>query len=199
MRHVVLAMMTTLDGRLDDPGAFVTGVDDAQYAHIDRGYEAFDTILIGTTTYAEMHAYWPGALTEDKGFADSNADTNQRMARKMNDYRKYVVTRNVEPRQLEWHNAELAIAVDDGALIEFVADLKGQSGANIHLAGGAQLAADFARLGLIDEYRFMVYPVVSPGRRWFDKLSTAPDLQLISATPFDNGVVELRYSATNAR
>ena len=40
-------MMTTLNGRLDDPGAWVTGIPDDLYAEIDRVYESFDTILVG--------------------------------------------------------------------------------------------------------------------------------------------------------
>jgi dihydrofolate reductase len=157
VRHVVLAMMTILDGRLDDPEAFVTGVDDAQYAQIDRRFEDFDTILIGTATYTEMNASWPGALADEHGFVDSDADINQRMARKMNDYRKYVITHR-DDGPLEWNNSERSVVSDDDALRAFVAELENRPGKNIHLAGGAELAGHFGRLGLIDECRFMVYP-----------------------------------------
>jgi dihydrofolate reductase len=58
MRKVVMRMMTTLNGRLDDPDAWVTGVPDDLYAELDRLYETFDTILVGRTTYEEMFAYW---------------------------------------------------------------------------------------------------------------------------------------------
>jgi len=42
----------------------------------------------------------------------------------------------------------------------------------------------------------MVYPTLSRGARWFDNVVESPDLELLSATPFDNGVVELYYRAT---
>ena len=48
MRKVVLAMMTTLNGRLDGPDAWVTGVSEDHYQEIDRGYGTFDTILVLT-------------------------------------------------------------------------------------------------------------------------------------------------------
>jgi dihydrofolate reductase len=193
MRNVVLAMMTTLDGRLDDPGAWVTGISDDQYAEIDRRYEEFDTVLVGSTTYAEMFAYWPGALTDDEGFAGSNAASNLSMARKMNAYKKYVFSKRAQPEPLEWENAELVSIRDDHDLVAFVTDLRSGPGGDLHLAGGASLAQTFARLGLIDEYRFYVYPVVSAGARWFDMLDTPPDLELRDATRYDNGVVGLYY------
>jgi hypothetical protein len=38
-------MMTTLNGRLDDPDAWVTDISDDLYREIDRVYGTFDTIL----------------------------------------------------------------------------------------------------------------------------------------------------------
>ena len=63
-------MMTTLNGRLDDPGAWVTGIPDDLYAELDRLYESFDTILVGRTTCAEMAEYWPGAETDGGRLGD---------------------------------------------------------------------------------------------------------------------------------
>ena len=57
MRKVVMGMMTTLNGRLDDPAAWVKGVPDDLYAELDRLYGTFDTILVGRTTYDEMLEY----------------------------------------------------------------------------------------------------------------------------------------------
>jgi dihydrofolate reductase len=192
-RNVVIAMMTTLNGRLDDPNAWVTGVDDAQYVDIDRQYERFDTILIGSATYAEMQDYWPGALTDETGYADSNAATNQRMAKKMNDYRKHVFTRRDSSPELTWANSERVVAPTDDEVVQFVNELKDQPGRDIHLAGGATLAQHFVGLGLVDRFRFLVYPVVSHGARWFDRTDDLPTLTLNEVTHYDNGVVALDY------
>jgi hypothetical protein len=67
MRKIVLQMMTTLNGRLDDPMAWVHGVSDDQYREIDRIYASYDTVLVGRTTYEEMAAYWPGAFSTGEG------------------------------------------------------------------------------------------------------------------------------------
>ncbi len=67
MRKVVMGMMTTLNGRLDDPDAWMTEIPDDLYAEIDRLYGTFDTILVGRRTYEEMFEYWPGAETAEDG------------------------------------------------------------------------------------------------------------------------------------
>ncbi|WP_152361531.1 dihydrofolate reductase family protein [Microlunatus speluncae] len=193
MRDVVMAMQTTINGRLDDPEAWVSGIDDDQYAEIDRRYDGFDSILIGTTTYAEMFEYWPGALEADTGFVDSNAKINRRMAEKMNAYRKYVFTRQPASGALAWNNSERVVAATDDDLVRFVTELKEQPGRDLHLAGGAALVQDFVRLGLIDRYRLLVYPVHSPGACWFDKVARLPDLRVDGVDHYPNDVIGIDY------
>ena len=197
MREMVLAMMTTADGRLDDPGAWVTGVGDDIYTDIERNFEDFDAIIIGTVTYAEMVAYWPGAETGGDAFAGSNASINERMARKMNAYKKYVISHSAATEPLEWNNAEQVRVGGDQDIVDFVHELKAQPGKKIHLAGGARLAQTFVRLGLVDEFDFKVQPVVSGGARWFDQLEAGLDLELVAVTPYDNGVFGVRYRPTS--
>ena len=189
MRKVVMGMMTTLNGRLDDPEVWVTGVPDDLYAELDRLYGTFDTILVGRTTYEEMFEYWPGAETADDGSAHSKS-----MARKMNAYKKYVFTGASEKPALEWSNAEAVLAHGDDDIVAFVEDLKAQPGGDIHLAGGARLAQTLVRLGLVDQYHFVVHPIVSPGASWFDQIEEQRGMTLGSATAYSNGVVGLYYN-----
>ena len=133
MRKVVLAMMTTLNGRLDDPGAWVTGVSDDHYEEIDRGYAMFDTILVGRVTAAEMSADWPSARDDENA-----SETHRSMAEKMHAYKKHVFTTDPE-LTLTWHNAEPVVVRTDDDIRAFVTDLKDQPGGDIHLSGGARL------------------------------------------------------------
>jgi dihydrofolate reductase len=188
MRDVVMGMMTTLNGRLDDPDAWVTGVPDDLYAELDRLYGTFDTILVGRTTYEEMLAYWPGAETAEDG-----SEISKSMARKMNTYKKYVLSAASERTALDWNNAEQVLVHADEDIVKFVSDLKAQSGGDIHLSGGARLAQTLVRLGLVDRYHFVVYPVVSAGSRWFDQIEGRRGMRLLSATTYSNGVVGLYY------
>lgn len=185
MRKVVLAMMTTLNGRLDDPDAWVTGVSDDHYQEIDRGYAAFDTILVGRVTAEEMFEYWPGARNEEGA-----GEAQLAMAEKMHAYRKYVFTTDADLK-LEWHNAEPVVVSNDDAIRSFVEDLKAQPGGDIHLSGGATLAQTVVRLGLVDEFRFFVFPVYSPGATWYGRLEHQQNLELLSSTAFESGAVAM--------
>lgn len=184
MRSIVLQMMTTLNGRLDDPDAWVSGIPDDLYTEIDRIHETYDTILVGQATYDEMFEYWPQA---------DGSETVRSMAHKMNTYKKFVFSG--DKRALTWNNARQVLARSDDDIIRFIRDLKAQPGADIHLSGGLRLAQSFVRLGLVDEYRFFVYPVVSSGAGWFDPITGSAGLELVSATAYENGIVGLHYKA----
>jgi dihydrofolate reductase len=189
MRKVVMQMLTTLNGRLDDPYAWISDIPDDLYVELDRMYATFDTILVGHVTYQEMLAYWPGAETDPDG-----SETSRSMAKKMNAYKKFVVSRGGDEKDLEWNNAELVVAQSDDDVAAFVNSLKEQSGDDIHLAGGARLAQTCVRLGLVDLYHLVVHPVVSTGNRWFDEIAEQQDFTLADATTYSNGSVGMRYS-----
>ena len=188
MRKIVFQMMTTLNGRLDDPLAWVKNVGNDQYREIDRIYATYDTVLVGRTTYEEMAAYWPGALSEGAG-----TETNQAMARRMNAYKKIVFSKSGRQKLTEWTNTEQVVVASDDELAKYLTSLKAQPGGNIHLSGGASLAQSVIGLDLVDEFYFFVYPVVSPGASWFSQLPDKRDLQLLSASSYENGVVGLHY------
>jgi riboflavin biosynthesis pyrimidine reductase len=60
--------------------------------------------------------------------------------------------------------------------------------------GGAGLAGSFIRLGLIDEYRLYLHPLIlGGGKPMFHQLQNIINLQLIETHPFGSGVVLLRY------
>jgi dihydrofolate reductase len=188
MRKIVFQMMTTLNGRLDDPMAWVHQIVEDQLREIDRIYATYDTVLVGRTTYEEMAAYWPGALSEGAG-----GETNRSMARRMNAYKKLVFSRSGRQKLTEWNNTEHVVAATDDELAKYLADLKAQPGGDIHLSGGASFAQSVVAVGLVDEFHFFVYPVMSPGTSWFSQLPDQLDLELHNTSTYENGVVWLHY------
>ncbi len=189
MRKLILQMMTTLNGRLDDPMDWVHGVAEDQYTDIDRLYAGYDTVLVGRTTYEEMAAYWPTALAESEG-----TETNRRMAHKMHEYRKLVFSRSARDAITDWNNTERIVAADDNELAAYLTNLKQKQGADIILSGGSSFARSVIALDLVDEFHFFVYPIVSPGTPWFSPLTESFNLQLVGAKSYSNGVVHVHYA-----
>jgi dihydrofolate reductase len=87
-------------------------------------------------------------------------------------------------------NARLA----SGGLAEEIERLRAEPGEGDIAIGGATLAAEAAALGLIDEYRPWVYPVlVGGGIPFFPHRERRVDLELIETHTFSSSVVYLRY------
>jgi dihydrofolate reductase len=87
-------------------------------------------------------------------------------------------------------NARLA----SGGLTQEIERLRAEAGEGDIAIGGATLAAEAAALGLIDEYRARVYPVLlGGGIPFFPQRERRVDLDLIETRTFSSRVVYLRY------
>ena len=90
--------------------------------------------------------------------------------------------------RVDW-NAELV----RGDLGKAVQQLKRESGKGLFV-GGAKLALALTELGLIDEYEFVVHPILAGhGPTLFAGLSKPVDLKLESLVEFGSGAVAMRY------
>jgi dihydrofolate reductase len=106
------------------------------------------------------------------------------MARLMNSLPKLVFTSS-EP-EFEWANSR----VSAGPLEEEIAALKAEDGRDLICIGGAAMARSLTRLGLVDEYRVTVHPVVlGDGKKFWPELPGARRLPTIGTTAFADGSV----------
>ncbi len=111
---------------------------------------------------------------------------------KFNGMPKHVVSTTLE--NAEWNNSHIIT----GDLAAALADLKNQYDQDIYIHGSGDLANSLIQLGLIDEIRLMVHPiVVGKGRRFFNDGTTIDVLKLIDVTTFDAGVVLLTLQPTS--
>src|SRR5207249_8025059 len=107
-------------------------------------------------------------------------------ARIWRDMPKIVYSRTLE--RADWNTTVVREVV-----AEEVMELKAQTGGDLAL-GGADLAAAFMRLDLIDEYRLYVHPVViGGGKPLFREGGPSMNLRLAETRAFGNGVVLLHY------
>jgi dihydrofolate reductase len=178
MRKLFWQMNVTLDGFMEGPHreldqtAHVVDEDFDRYA-IDR-LKSIDAILLGRVTYQLFADYWPSATGPD--------------ADRLNELPKGVFSRTLG--KVEWKNSRLV----KENVAEEVARLKQQPGKDLALFGSADLASTFIRLGLIDEYRIFVTPVVlGGGAPMFKDIKDRIALKLLKATTWSSGVAALYY------
>jgi dihydrofolate reductase len=157
--------------------------DEDLHRHAAENIDQADALLFGRVTYEMMEAGWrspaqPGA----------RPDWMEPFARKIDAAKKYVVSSTLNKDRLDW-NAELL----RGDLEKAVQKLKQESGKGL-LVGGLKLPLALAELGLIDEYEFMVQPILAGhGPTLFAGLSKPIDLRLVSRLEFASGAVAMRY------
>jgi dihydrofolate reductase len=182
MGKLVLQMGLSLDGFMEGPDHDISWhmVDEELHTYMNDYLRGVGAFLQGRVTHELMVDYWPNA-DEDP----SNPAPIREFAKIWRDKPKYVFSRTFD--NTDWNTTVLR-EVDP----EQIADLKARYDVDVEL-GGANLAATFMRLDLIDEYRLYINPVViGAGTRLFP-----PDLELslrlAETHSFGNGVVLLHY------
>ncbi len=183
MRNVIYSMNVSLDGFIEGPdrGLDWAIIDEELHEHWNDQERAADTFLYGRRMYELMASYWPTA-DADPSLPPSMAE----YARIWRVKPKVVFSKSLE--KVEWNSR---LVRDNVA--EEVATLKGQPGGDMSVSGPA-IAATFMRLGLIDEYRPVIHPVVlGSGTPFFPALDEKVDLRLVETRTFGSGVVYLRY------
>ncbi len=188
MRKIFLYMTMTLDGYLASPSGELDWMlrthDEELNADIAALLNSADTGLIGYPTAVGMIPYWAGVPNR----SDASQD-EQNLAKVIN--KMHVIILTNQPEQVNFANAEQLLIKSDQDLVDAVARLKQLPGKDIGVPGGVRTAQKFIRLGLADEYVFMVHPVaICKGQPLFvDKTN----LETISAKAYASGVVRLRF------
>jgi len=173
--------MVTLDGFFEGPN------QDINWHNVDDEFNQFaieqtnnvDLIMFGRVTYEVMASYWPtpAAAADDPIIADM-----------MNRMPKIVFSRTLQ--KAEWNNTRL-IKAD---IAEEVTKLKQQPGKEIAVFGSANLLATLNQMGLVDEHRIMVAPVVlGRGTPLFQGIKDHLKLKLLKTRTFNSGNILLVY------
>ena len=181
MRPLRYSINVTLDGCCDHR----VGIPDEElHRHHAANLERADALLFGRVTYQMMEEAW--RRTPAGTWPDWMDDWMIPFARTIDEAPKYVVSSTLE--QVDW-NATLV----QGDLRQAVERLKQEPGDGLAV-GGVTLPLALANLGLIDEYEFVVQPVVAGhGPTLFAGLSERLDLELVGRQELRSGAVALRY------
>jgi dihydrofolate reductase len=183
MRRVTYSMGASLDGYIAGPdGGFDwPGFDEEVFRFWIDEIREVGVHLMGRRLYETM-LYWETA-DQDPSLGDAELE----WAALWKPLPKVVFSNTLSAVQ---GHARLA----SGGMAEEIERLRAEPRKGDIAVGGATLAAEVAALGLIDEYRPMVYPVlVGGGIPYFPQRERRVDLELVETRTFSSGVVYLRY------
>ncbi|MDQ5811246.1 MAG: dihydrofolate reductase family protein [Actinomycetota bacterium] len=185
MRNVVLYMFTTLDGFIAGPNGEFLDYDtsDEEMAFANELFGSADGILFGRATYEGFVSYWDALDPADASIGEADVE----FARIFRNMTKVVFSRTLDRVD---GNAILI----KGNIDAEVSKLKRQPGRNLLLICGPELLSTLVKLGLVDEFRILVRPMVlGRGKALFGDIPERLRLKLASTRVFESGVVAHHY------
>ncbi len=187
MSKVSMFNHITLDGVYSSTNEAAGGMDlfkldDPAVSEAAHGPGEKSTLLVGLTTYELLKSSWQPVL------ADPNAPAlMKQFAQELTDMRKIVFAESMF--ETDWENTE----IHTSGLADTVKQLKAADGDDIVIMGSGTIIKQLTKEHLIDEYIFVLNPVVAgEGKNLFEGVPRT-DLKLLSTKQFDSGLVMLTY------
>ena len=183
MGKLIYCMNASADGFIETPDRDIgwTTVDDELHAWFNDQTRGLQATLYGRRLYEVMAGYWPTAEDDPEA-----TDVERDFARIWKPMPKIVFSSSLE-------------SVDDNARLvrgdvrEVWGELRREFDGDIDV-GGANLAGQFVRAGLVDEYQVMVHPVtLGAGTPFWPQMDTPLRLRLLGTRIFASGVVLISY------
>lgn len=177
-RRVILDLAVSLDGFIEGK----KGEIDWCVMDDEMGFNDFlhqiDTIFYGRKSYDLWGQYTPEI---------SESDDQKKLWELIHSKVKYVFSRTQKG------NNQKVIFINDH-ILEEVKKIKSEPGKDIWLYGGASLITNFINLGLVDEFRLSVHPIIlGEGKPLFIDIKERLNLKLVNTRTFSSGVVQLIY------
>jgi dihydrofolate reductase len=189
MGKIAVSQNVSLDGVMQSPGSTdvpfkyrgwaveFDGGPESDRFQLEQAQNA-GALLLGRVTYEAMHAFWP---TTEGEFAD-----------RLNELPKYVVSSTLT--DLPWNATVLG---DDWPGV--VARLRGELDGDVLVYGSRRLSRALIGMGLVDELRLLVYPVVlGAGDRLFGETEDKIPLRRVESRPLEGGLVGMIYAPAGA-
>jgi len=177
-RKIILDLAVTLDGFIEGKNGEVDWCIMDPELEFDQFLHQVDTILYGRKSYDAWGQYTPKP-------EDSEAD--KLFWALVHSKKKYVFSRSQKGTD------QKAVFINEH-ILEEVNKIKQRPGKDIWLYGGASLITTFIHLGLVDEFRLSVHPVVlGEGKPLFADIKQRLHLKLSHSRTFSSGLVQLIY------
>jgi dihydrofolate reductase len=181
MRKLIYAINITLDGCCDHTKGLP---DEETHEYYTNLLQDVDLLLFGRKTYELMVPFWPDVAK------------NQSMSKAENEFAKVFDSKNMVVFSTTLDTVEgKNTRIIRSNLKEEILTLKQQQGKDM-LVGGVSIPSQLIKLDLIDEYLFVVAPIIAgAGPHLLEGMNLQEKLQLklTESRFFDSGCVALRY------
>ena len=196
MRRIVVFDRVSADGYFSTPdGALDWTVPDAELEKSAAGnLSGTGTMLFGRRTYEMFESFWPQVVSEsptspDPHTAGRRSPELRAMGVWINEANKLVFSRT--RKEVTWKNSRL-LGEFDPRSIEAV---KREPGGDIMVFGSGSIVSLLTEHHLVDEYQFVVNPILlGGGRSLVSGMAASLRLDLQEARTFPSGNVMLRYT-----
>jgi dihydrofolate reductase len=195
MRRIHMFNRVSADGYFATPDGGLDWViqEPTMEAEIGGGIAGEGAMLFGRKTYDGFESFWPNAIKQGKTAPSPHGEKREsealyQMGVHIHNAVKIVFSRT--RKDVTWHNSRLIRDFDPA----FVAELKAQPGGDIMIFGSGSIVSLLTRHGLIDDYTFVVSPILlGSGRSIFTGGESQRALTLVEAKSYPRGNVVLRY------
>jgi dihydrofolate reductase len=181
MRKLIYAINLTLDGGCDHTNG---APDDELFEYSTHLVRGAGLLVFGRKTYQLMVPYWPDVANNP-----SETKADREFAETFVSKSKIVFSQSLESAE------DKNTTIVRTNLRDEIVRLKHQQGEYI-LVGGVSIPSQLIELGLVDEYRFVMMPIIAgAGRRLLEDISLPEKLRLklVESRIFESGFVALRY------
>jgi dihydrofolate reductase len=183
MRKIIVSEFMTVNGLISDPGDTMDWVkemfNEEMLREVSSQQSRVDTLLLGRLTYQIMESYWLNASPETE---------DAKMISYMNNTAKIVFSKTLT--DLQWNNSTLVRKIDATEIRQW----QKQRGKDLAIIGSASIAQAFINLGLVDEYQFLIHPLMlAKGKPLFKNIKERHALKPIKTETYKNGVICLYY------
>ena len=194
MRKIIAALQVSVDGFIEGPNGeldWAMEEDEETWKDIFEMLESVDTCILGRVMYPDYEQYWLAILANPTGILPLSGKTATKneiaYARWADKIPHIVVSKTLD--KVAWKTTRI---VRD---LEEIRKMKQQPGKDMYVVGGATLVSSMMNLGLIDELRLMVNPLIlGGGKALFKDVKERHALKLVRAKPLKSGKVGLTYS-----
>lgn len=189
MRKIIAALQVSVDGFIEGPNGELDWVEtwEDEFDLLSQ----IDTCILGRGMYPGYEQYWLAILANSKGvlpFTGKVASKGEIAYARFADKTPHIVLSKTLDK-VAWKTTRIVRDVEE------IRNMKQQPGKDMHAVGGATLVSSLMNLGLIDELRLMVNPIIlGGGKALFKDVKERHPLKLVQAKPLKSGKVSLTYT-----